>query len=140
MTTATLFDDEFALAEAANAVSEREHGQAIKARAISRKITRTETRRAKSEAVLFDILPARLEMGTSYHVISHGDVDSLSYLIHIAKNQELDSVLISTWCMAMPDLEWLRGKVDSFQFGKVDFVLGEIFPAQYPDEYKKIKA
>lgn len=139
MNSDNLFAEEFALAAAENAVTEREHGQAVKARAISRKITRIEVRRAKCEAALQEILPSKLEMGTSYHVISHGDVDSLSYLMHIVKNTPLDAVLISTWCMAMPDLEWLREQVETWRVGKIDFVLGEIFPASYPDEYDACK-
>ena len=97
-------------------------------------------RRAKSEAVLAEVLPAQLEMGMSYHVISHGDVDALSYLTHIMRNTTLDALLISTWCMAMPDVEWLRAQSEAWRIGKLDFILGEIFPASYPDEYDAIAA
>lgn len=133
-----LFDD-FAHAAGALKTETTSHGQAVKAKAIARKTTRIEVRRANCEAILASILPQHLDMGMSYHVISHGDVDSLSYLIHIAKDTPLDSVLISTWCMAMPDVEWLRQQVETWRFGTIDFVLGEIFPAQYPDEYEAVK-
>lgn len=127
--------DEFALAEQYVETEKYDHGIEIKAKAIIRKTNRIEMRRAKSEQVLFDLLPPILEKDTSYHVISHGDVDALSYLIHIVKAQPLDNLILSTWCMAMPDLAWLRQQCDTFRIGNIDFVLGEIFPSQYPDEY-----
>lgn len=128
--------DEFAAAESELTIERQHHGKEIKARAIARKIERVTLRRAKCEAVLHDILPPVLEMGMSYHVISHGDVDALSYLIHIMRTTSLDSLLISTWCMAMPDVEWLRSQAEAWKIGKIDFILGEIFPASYPDEYE----
>ncbi len=75
-----------------------------KARAIKLQ-TRKQVRRAKSEAALADILPAHLDADTSYHVISHGDVDALSYLRHVVKAEALDYVAISTWVMARNDIE-----------------------------------
>lgn len=134
-----LFADELAAAEQAVTAKTIHHGQAIKARAIARKTERLLLRRAKSEAVLLDILPATLEMGMSYHVISHGDVDALSYLIHIVRQTPVERLLISTWCMAMPDVEWIRLRIDEGRIGCVDFILGEIFPSQYPDEYTAVR-
>lgn len=136
---ADLFD-EFAAAEAALTAENEHHGQVIRARAIERKTARLILRRAKSEAVLNDILPPTFDEGTSVHVISHGDVDALSYLIYINRLMDIDRVLISTWCMAMPDIEWLRGQIALGRLGGVDFVLGEIFPSQYPDEYLAVAA
>lgn len=110
---------------------------AMRARAIVTR-TRNNARRAKSEAVLADILPQALEDGCSYHVISHGDVDALSYLTHVAKSTPLDYVMVSTWCMAMADVDQLLTWLDSGRVGALDFVLGEIFPTQYPDETEKL--
>ena len=134
-----LFADDFDAAEAQVAAEQQHHGVVIKARAIATRINRIALRRAKCEAVLHEILPTYLQMGTSYHVISHGDVDSLSYLIHIMQTADLDRLLISTWCMAMPDVTWIRAKCESFAIGHVDFILGEIFPASYPDEYAAVQ-
>lgn len=126
--------DEFVEAEAALSAENEAHVDGLKARALVKKTSRLMLRRAKSEAVLAEVLPPVLKMGYSYHVISHGDVDALSYLSHVAKAWPLESVLISTWCMAMPDIVWLRQQVECGRIGMVDFVLGEIFPSQYPDE------
>lgn len=95
---------------------------------------RREMRRAKSEAVLMDLLPPTLEAGCSWHVISAGDIDARSYIEHVLKNQRLDYLLISSWCMAMEDVKYFVGCLETGQVGKIDFYLGEIFPSQYPDE------
>lgn len=87
--------------------------------------------RLLSESALDDVLPWHFEPGAAYHVISAGDVDSLTYLRHVVKQQRCDYVLLSTWCMAVHDasemLEWVnRGFV-----GRFDFYVGEIFKNGY---------
>lgn len=110
-------------------------GSTTKAKAICRKTDRHIMRRVKSESNLSEILPPRLEMGHSYHVISHGDVDALSYLIHINRHTVLETLTISSWCMAMTDIDWLKSQQQAGKIGHIHFILGEIFPSQYPDEY-----
>ena len=66
-------------------------------------------RRVKSELHLEECLPWHFEKGASYHCISHGDVDSLTYLRVIVKQQPLEYVLISTWCMAPMSRRWRNG-------------------------------
>ena len=87
--------------------------------------------RLLSEAALSEALPWHLDEGAAYHVLSCGDVDSLTYLRHIARAQRLDYVALSTWCMATSDakemLEWCkRGDVR-----RIDFYVGEIFKSGY---------
>lgn len=96
-------------------------------------------RRAFSETQLLDILPKEFKDGESYHCITAGDVDSLSYLKVILRQQNLEYCLFSTWCMAADDIlqieEWLKsGKIK-----KVDAYVGEIFPRQYVFEYAALK-
>lgn len=95
-------------------------------------------RRAYSETQLLDVTP-KLKEGYSYNYITSGDVDALSYLKIILRNQDLDYCLFSTWCMASDDVlqfeEWLKdGRIK-----KLDAYLGEIFPNSYKMEYKKLK-
>lgn len=92
-------------------------------------------RRAKSEAVLAEVLPAHLEAGCSYHVISHGDVDALSYLAHVIKSQPLDFLLISTWVMSAPDVRLVERWVDEGRLDRVEFQFGEHMAAEYGDIY-----
>jgi len=69
-------------------------------------------RRIKSELALEEVLPWHFEQGTAYHCFSFGDVDALTYLRVIIKQQRVEYVLLSTWCMAATDVEeigkWIR--------------------------------
>lgn len=121
---------------AINAAEQAQREEAGKARAAARK-SHHQMRRAKAEAHLADILPARFEAGESWHVISHGDIDSLSYLQHaIAGVSHFDHVLLSTWCIAKEDVLQLESWLDTGRIGRLELCMGEIFPSQYGDEYE----
>jgi hypothetical protein len=95
-------------------------------------------RRAFSETQLLDIVDLDFQDGDSYHFITGGDIDSLSYLKVVLRQQDLDYCLFSTWCMASEDIyqieEWLaQGKIK-----KMDAYVGEIFPSTYRLEYKML--
>lgn len=121
---------------AIHALEERERAAAGQARAMRRKSVH-QMRRAKAQAHLADILPARFESGESWHVISHGDIDALSYLSHaIADVSHFDHVLLSTWCIAKEDLLQIESWLDSGRIDRLDLCMGEIFPSQYGDEYE----
>lgn len=93
-------------------------------------------RRATAEKTLATLLPQRFEPDTTYHVLSHGDIDALSYLRHaIDTHGYFDIVLISTWCIAMPDLLELRRWLDNGKIETLELYGGEIFQSQYPDEF-----
>jgi len=95
-------------------------------------------RRAFSETQLLDIL-SDFNDGESYHIITGGDVDALSYLKVVLRQQDLEYCLFSTWCMASEDIyqieEWLQSK----KIKKMDAYVGEIFPGTYKLEYQKLK-
>lgn len=84
-----------------------------------------------SEAALDDALDWHLEEGCAYHCVSFGDVDSLTYLRHILRQQPIEYLMLSTWCMAMEDAveiaEWVRRGM----IGHIDFYVGEIFKNGY---------
>jgi hypothetical protein len=95
-------------------------------------------RRATAEATLVEILPARIEPGDSWHVVSRGDIDSLSYLRHIlAGVTHLDHVLMSTWCIAKNDLTEIAAWLEAGKIEQFDLYAGEIFPGSYGDEYEQ---
>lgn len=95
-------------------------------------------RRAKSEANLAEILPERFEEGDVWDVLSHGDVDALSYLAHAIKATHFDYVAISTWCIARADIEQLAAWLDDGRIDHFELYAGEIFPSQYGDEYEQM--
>ena len=73
-------------------------------------------RKAFSETQLLDVLGFNFKEGESYHTISAGDVDALSFLKCVLRQQDLEHCLFSTWCMAQDDIlqigEWLKaGKI-----------------------------
>lgn len=130
-----LFEQELAAAEAATIIHEEEK----KAVAIARRKNKTILRRANSEANLAEILPP-VEMGHSYHIISRGDIDAMSYLVHILKQiGPIQTLTLSTWCMAMPDVEEIHTAINAGMIGQAHFCVGEIFPNQYTDEYEKLR-
>ena len=79
-----------------------------------------------------------IQQETSYHVISGGDVDALSYLMHVVKYYPLDYCIFSTWCMAMPDVLQIESWLDSGRIGRVDAYVGEIFQNSYTDCWVKL--
>lgn len=103
---------------------------------VKKTINRHRMRRILSEANLEKQLPWHFNAGETYHCISWGDVDSLTYMRSIVKQQRIKYALISTWCMAMEDVneidEWLsRGYAE-----RVDLYCGEIFRGTYAAEYE----
>ncbi|MBO5569650.1 MAG: hypothetical protein J6A79_12055 [Clostridia bacterium] len=87
--------------------------------------------RIMSEANLSEALDWHMEDGCAYHVISYGDVDSLTFLRHIVRQQRLRYVFVATWCMATKDAEEMRGWVRRGMIGRMDFYVGEIFKSGY---------
>lgn len=103
--------------------------RAVKTRA------RIQARRASSEEVLAGILPEEISDGDAWHVISSGDVDSLSFLAHVLTFTALDYVAFSTWCMAVDDVEKLGVWLKNGRIGRIDAYVGEIFPGSYAKEH-----
>lgn len=107
---------------------------------VKKTISGHKMRRILSEANLEKELPWHFEPGVSYHCMSWGDVDSLTYFRAVVKQQHIRYAFISTWCMAMEDVteieHWLKcGYID-----RVDFYCGEIFRGSYTAEYEAVVA
>lgn len=141
MTNSDLFQG-FDPAEIARASRQivADKAQSAKARA-TKSSNRHHMRRANAEATLAAILPATFAEGDSWHVVSRGDIDSLSYLRHIlAGVPHLDHVLMSTWCVAKNDLTEISAWLDQGRIEQFDLYAGEIFPGSYGDEYEQFLA
>lgn len=91
-------------------------------------------RRAFSELSLLDATPP-LVPGHSYHFITAGDVDALSFLKLILRQQNLSHLYISTWCIHAEDVLTIDNLMGEGRIGALDFYVGEIFPNQYRAEY-----
>lgn len=92
-------------------------------------------RRIKSELALEESLPWHFEKGTAYHCFSFGDVDALTYLRVIIKQQRVEYALLSTWCMAATDVDEITKWIRHGDLGHIDFYVGEIFQASYAPIY-----
>ena len=93
-------------------------------------------RRINSELHLEDQLPWHFEKGATYHCISFGDVDCLTYLRIIVKQQKIKYLLIAAWVMAITDAEEIKKWLDAEYIHRIDFYMGEIFPKQYTGVYQ----
>lgn len=123
---------DFFLAEQCDEEAIRESVRASRAIAQRHRIS---ARRALSELHLSELLPAEIAPGDSWHVMSRGDIDSLSYIAHIVEAEPLDYLLFSSWCMIGNDVERFARWVDEGKIGRLDAYVGEIFPNQYADAH-----
>ena len=118
-------------------LAEELEGWARKARSVKTQ-SRIYARRASSEQTLSEILPEDIADGESWHVLSSGDVDALSFASYIVKRHHVEYMAFSTWCMAMPDVEVMGEWLDSGQVNRIDAYVGEIFPGTYGREFKEL--
>jgi|GEM_PF-2859846 len=96
-------------------------------------------RRYSSEKKLEELIDWDFAAGNSYHVISQGDIDSLTFLRHIIKQQHIKEVIISTWCMGISDILEIESWIKVHRIDFVHFYVGEIFKASYAGEYEELK-
>lgn len=84
-------------------------------------------RRVQSEIALEQELPWHWEEGVSYHCISSGDVDGLTYFRAALKQQRVRYALLATWSMAAEDIRELRMWCKRGYIGRLDVYVGEMF-------------
>ena len=96
-------------------------------------------KRIRSEIALEQVVDWYFEPGMSYHCISQGDVDSLTYLRMAVRQQPLEYVLLSTWCMAITDVKELELWLERGYIGHLDVYVGEIFQGTYREVYDYLK-
>lgn len=136
--TCDLIDGIVTLAPDPQAVADRA-ARLMRSRAM-RLSQRVRTGRAKAEIELSELLPPAIDPGDSWHVISGGNIDGLSYLQHLLRAGPFDHVVLSTWCMSLEDVKQLAEWLGSSQIGVLDVYVGEIFPSQYAAAYELLCA
>lgn len=97
-------------------------------------------KRVMSELALEKELPWHFEEGVTYHCLSFGDVDSLTYLRVVVKQQHLKYALLSTWSMASEDISEIRQWIEKGYIDRVDFYVGDIFKGVYRRQYDELIA
>lgn len=84
--------------------------------------------RAAREDNLRKIFPDNIEAGCSYHFISAGDIDGLSYPAMLLDRYAcFEEAYFSTWTMSRQDIEMIAGWLDTGQIGRISFFTGEYF-------------
>ncbi len=107
---------------------------------VKKTMTPHQARRISSELALEKSLPWHFEKGMAYHCVSFGDVDSLTYLRVIVKQQRVKYAILSTWCMAYTDIQEIGTWLEAGYINRIDFFCGEIFRGTYTKEYNELKA
>lgn len=97
-------------------------------------------RRFTSERALEECCDWELSEGHAYHVISAGDIDSLTFLKLVVRQTKVRRLYVSTWCMSLADIEEIERLVELGRIGNVEWYVGEIFPGSYVSEYEAVKA
>lgn len=96
-------------------------------------------RRAFSEMKLLDLFGQfDFRPGQCYNFLTAGDIDGLSYLKAIIRQQRLAHCIVSTWCMFSGDALQLLSWVEGGEIEKLDLYVGEIFKASYSAVWSQI--
>lgn len=122
--------------------SERKKGRQHRRSEVFEITPKFEYRRAFSEMKLLDALAApgfHFQEGHCYNFITAGDIDSLSFLKAVLRQQHLDYCLASTWCMGAEDILQFREWVEIGRIAKLDIYVGEIFSGSYQTEFRMLK-
>lgn len=90
-----------------------------------------EKKRYFSEKSLLENFEWHLQDGCVYCIISGGDIDQLSFLKLVIRNQPLKYCLLSSWCFGIEDVQEIGSWVKKGLIKKIDFYTGEIARASY---------
>ncbi len=94
-------------------------------------------RKAQSEKALEDSIHRwSFREGDCYHCFTFGDVDFMTFVKFILRQQYVPYIAVSSWVISGEDIldlqEWQRRGL----IGRIDLFLGEIFERSYPDAYE----
>lgn len=96
--------------------------------------------RMLSDAALADELDWHFAPGDCWHMLTGGDVDGTSVLLHVLRQQPAPYVLVATWCMGRWDVEQLSRHIDRGNIGRMDVYTGEVFKSSRHAQPSEIRA
>jgi len=91
--------------------------------------------RFSGEKRLEELTDWEFEKNCAYHFITMGDIDSLSFLKFILRQQKLEYCAVSTWGMLLRDITAIKEWLDIKRIENFDIYVGEIFRNRYIDEW-----
>lgn len=91
-----------------------------------------------SAKALEAIVPWEFVPGESYHVMTGGRVDSMSFLRMVVRQTALKYCLISTWRIAAGDIDELEHLVEAGRIKRIDFYVGEQLKAKFLPVWQKL--
>jgi len=110
-----------------NAAPERRPGRVGSKRLTFKTKERQEFRRFTSEKRLEEVLDWDFEPGAAYHILSAGDIDSMSILRFVLRQQPLEYLLFSTWRMSLLDVQEFARLVKIGRIRRLDSYLSDRF-------------
>lgn len=108
--------------------------------AATRVRARQNARFAQAESELVTLLPRTFAADECWHVISNGDIDALSYAKHVMAGARFDAILLSSWAVSMPAIEWLQVQFNAGAVRRIDAYVGEIMPRDRINQYSALTA
>lgn len=100
---------------------------------------RTEYRRAYGTVQLCNVLGMEQpKEGTSYHIITAGKVDSISFIKYILLHQDIEYMMGSTWNITGEDILQLREWISKGRIKLLDLYCGEIQVNTYKVEWRML--
>lgn len=78
-----------------------------------------------SEAALDEHLPWHLRDGDCYHCFSYGEVDQISYIRHLLKDQRAEYMMLATWAIDTDGTNDIFKWMDAGLIGRCDVWIGD---------------
>lgn len=78
-----------------------------------------------SEVALDEHLPWHLAPGDCYHCFSYGEIDQISYIRHLLKDQRAEYMMIATWAIDTAGVCDLFKWMDDGLIGRLDVWIGD---------------
>ncbi len=100
------------------------------------RLAKLELLRVSREENLKRLFPATLEPECSYHFLTSGDIDALSFLgVLLDRYQQFPRFFASTWTMSHADCKLLESYMETGRLGEINIFTGEYFASRETSVY-----
>jgi hypothetical protein len=100
------------------------------------RVAKLELIRVAREENLRKIFPAMIESGHSYHFLTAGDIDALSFLsVLLERYERFPKFYASTWTMSHADCRLIESYLEARRLGELNILTGEYFASRETSVY-----